>query len=56
MIATITPMEIPSIAGRTVFVGDTASQLFDYWFDPIESAVRERARAFVEELIRGEIW
>jgi putative transposase len=29
--------------------------LFDNWFDPIESALRERARNFIEELIRGEL-
>ncbi|MBP1290258.1 MULTISPECIES: IS256 family transposase [Bradyrhizobium] len=35
--------------------GETAPQLFDDWFDPIEAAVRERAREFIEELIRGEL-
>jgi transposase-like protein len=29
--------------------------LFDGWFDPIETEVRERAREFIEELIRGEL-
>ena len=33
----------------------TAAQLFDSWFDPIESEVRGRARQFIEELIRGEL-
>jgi putative transposase len=33
----------------------TAVELFDNWFDPIESAVRDRARQFIEELIRGEL-
>ena len=33
----------------------TAPQLFDDWFDPIETAVRERAREFIEELIRREL-
>ena len=33
---------------------ETAPQLFDHWFDPIETAVRARAREFIEELIRGE--
>ena len=33
----------------------TAPQLFDDWFDPIETAVRDRARAFIEELIRSEL-
>jgi putative transposase len=35
--------------------GATAPQLFDDWFDPIESAVRERSREFIEELIRSEL-
>jgi transposase-like protein len=34
---------------------DTAPQLFDDWFDPIETEVRDRARQFIEELIRGEL-
>jgi putative transposase len=29
--------------------------LFDNWFDPIETEVRARAREFIEELIRGEL-
>jgi hypothetical protein len=33
----------------------TAPQLFDDWFDPIETAVPERAREFIEELIRSEL-
>jgi hypothetical protein len=32
-----------------------APQLFDDWFDPIETAVRDRAREFIEELIRSEL-
>jgi putative transposase len=32
-----------------------AVQLFDNWFDPIETEVRGRARDFIEELIRGEL-
>jgi putative transposase len=35
--------------------GETAPQLFDDWFDPIETAVRERARELIEELIRSEL-
>ena len=35
--------------------GETAPQLFEDWFDPIETAVRERAREFIEELIRSEL-
>jgi putative transposase len=34
---------------------DAATGLFDNWFDPIETAVRDRARHFIEELIRGEL-
>lgn len=34
---------------------DTASHLFDNWFDPIESGVRGRVRDFIEELIRCEL-
>ena len=29
--------------------------LFDNWFDPIESALRDRVRGFIEELIRDEL-
>jgi hypothetical protein len=32
-----------------------AVELFDNWFDPIETEVRARARDFLEELIRGEL-
>ena len=34
---------------------ETAAHLFDNWFDPIESGVRERVRGFIEELIRCEL-
>jgi putative transposase len=34
--------------------GKTA-ELFDNWFDPIESGVRDRVRDFIEELIRCEL-
>src|SRR5882762_607261 len=36
-------------------VDEAASRLFDNWFDPIETEVRDRARQFIEELIRGEL-
>jgi transposase-like protein len=36
-------------------VTDTAIHLFDNWFDPIESGVRERVREFIEALICGEL-
>jgi hypothetical protein len=32
-----------------------AVDLFDNWFDPIETEVRARAREFIEEMIRGEL-
>jgi putative transposase len=32
-----------------------AVDLFDNWFDSIESEVRARAREFIEEMIRGEL-
>src|SRR5438477_7065916 len=34
---------------------DAAAHLFDNWFDPIESSVRERVREFIEALISGEL-
>jgi putative transposase len=34
---------------------ETAVDLFDNWFDPIETEVRARAREFIEELIRAEL-
>ena len=34
---------------------DAATELFDNWFDPIESGLRERVRGFIEELIRCEL-
>ena len=34
---------------------EMAVELFDNWFDPIETAVRARAREFIEGLIRGEL-
>jgi putative transposase len=34
---------------------ELAVDLFDNWFDPIESEVRSRSRQFIEELIRGEL-
>jgi transposase-like protein len=34
---------------------EMAVDLFDNWFDPIETEVRARARDFIEEMIRGEL-
>ena len=36
-------------------VADTAVHLFDDWFDPIETCVRERAREFIGAMIEGEL-
>jgi transposase-like protein len=35
--------------------GESSAQLFDDWFDPIEAAVRERAREFIQRLIEEEL-
>ena len=35
--------------------GAADERLFDSWFDPIEHAVRDRVRSFIEELIEGEL-
>ena len=37
------------------FTGEMTAHFFDNWFDPIESAVRERVRGLIEELIHGEL-
>jgi len=34
---------------------ETVAHLFDDWFDPIETGVRERVREFIQELIHGEL-
>jgi putative transposase len=34
---------------------EMAVELFDNWFDPIETEVRARSRQFIEELLRGEL-
>jgi hypothetical protein len=34
---------------------DTSDQLFEDWFDPIESGVRERVRHFIESMIEAEL-
>jgi transposase-like protein len=35
--------------------GETASQLFDNWFDPIEFGVRSRVRDFIETMMEEEL-
>ena len=32
-----------------------SAELFDSWIDPLESAIRERVRGLIEELIHGEL-
>ena len=34
---------------------ESNSHLFDDWFDPIESGIRERVRGLIEEMIRNEL-
>src|SRR3981189_819322 len=34
---------------------EMAVDLFDNWFDPIETEVRARAREFIEEMVRGQL-
>jgi putative transposase len=34
---------------------EKASELFDNWFDPIENALRDRVRGFIEELLQAEL-
>ena len=36
-------------------VAGTAVYLFDDWFDPIEAAVRDRVRSFIQTMIEGEL-
>ena len=36
-------------------VADTAVYLFDDWFDPIEAAVRDRVRGFIQAMIECEL-
>ena len=34
---------------------ETAVYLFDNWFDPIESGLRDRVREFIHAMIEGEL-
>jgi putative transposase len=34
---------------------ETAEQLFDNWFDPIEAALRDRAREFLQAMLEAEL-
>lgn len=35
--------------------GEGAVALFDDWFDPIETSLRERVRGFIEQVIEAEL-
>ena len=35
--------------------GETASYLFDSWFDPIEGGLRDRVREFIQAMFEGEL-
>src|SRR5258708_37149780 len=34
---------------------ETAVDLFDNWFDPIEAGLRDRAREFLQAMLEGEL-
>ena len=34
---------------------ESNSHLFDDWFDPIETGIRDRVRGLIEEIIRSEL-
>jgi hypothetical protein len=34
---------------------ESNSHLFDDWFDPIETGIRDRVRGLIEEMIRGKL-
>ena len=36
-------------------IAETAVDLFDDWFDPIEAGVRDRVRGFIQAMIEGEL-
>src|SRR3974377_2163156 len=42
----------PELSASTT---EIKSHLFDDWFDPIESGIRDRVRGLIEEMIRGEL-
>ena len=48
---------VSTTSERSQPTGEPRSQLFgsDYWFDPIETALREQVRGFIEQLIRNEL-
>ena len=42
----------PELSHSTI---ESSSHLFDDWFDPIETGIRDRVRGLIEEMIRGEL-
>jgi putative transposase len=34
---------------------ETAAHLFDNWFDPIETGLRDRVREFIQAMFEGEL-
>jgi hypothetical protein len=42
----------PELSQPTI---ENNSHLFDDWFDPIETGIRDRVRGLIEEMIRGEL-
>jgi hypothetical protein len=49
-------MESPTTKVAVSYSGtETNAQLFEDWFDPIESGVRGRIRDFVESMIEAEL-
>ncbi len=48
-------MSITTKLNSSQAAAEMAVDLFDNWFDPIETEVRARAREFIEGLIRGEL-
>jgi transposase-like protein len=42
----------PDLSHSTI---ESNSHLFDDWFDPIKTGIRDRVRGLIEEMIRGEL-
>jgi putative transposase len=42
-------------AARLQLENETAPCLFDNWFDPIETCIRERVHGFIEDMIQAEL-
>ena len=48
------PSNITNLADRQPAATATA-QLFENWFDPIETAVRDRVHGFIQAMIEAEL-